>query len=137
MNPRPMELAVTLDAGPEADDQELDRLARQLHGEIEQLHVESVSLKSGGAAPPGTMAGEEITIGSLIVSLASAGVFTALIEMLKGWALRKEGRTIKIKAQVEGRSIEVEYSPTATSQEDMTRFVESIIRTLKPTDSLK
>jgi hypothetical protein len=131
METSPLKLEVALDAGPEADARELDRLSRQLRDEIESLDVDSVELRRGGQAPPGTMAGEEITIGSLIISLASAGVFTALIETLKGWALRKEGRTIKIETQIGDRSIKLEYSPTAASQEELTRFVESITHVLK------
>ena len=127
-----VELDIMIGAGPDADNDERDRLTRALLDEIEELDVESSHLKRGGEAQPGSRAGEELTIGSLIVSLASAGVFTALIETLKSWALRKESRSVKIETKIGDRSLSLEYSPTATSQEELTRFVTAITQALEP-----
>jgi hypothetical protein len=131
MAAKSFELNIALNAGPEADATELDKLTRRLLEEIKQeMNVESAHLKTQ-EAPTGTKAGEVFEAGNLVVSLASAGVFTALIEMLRSWALRKEGRTIKIETQIGDRSAKLEYSPTAASQEELTRFITDITRALE------
>ena len=123
-------LDLTISLRDEVDDEELDRLTRQLRDEIDELDVEAVGLAPGATLPPGAK-GDPITIGSLVVALASAGVFTGLIELLKSWALRREGRTITLKARAGDREVELAYSPAETSPEDMTRFVNAILGTLR------
>jgi hypothetical protein len=123
-------LDLTISLGDEVDDGELDRLTRQLRDEIANLDVEEVGLAPGTELPPGAK-GEPITIGSIVVALASAGVFTGLIELLKSWALRREGRTIAVKAKVGEREVEMTYSPAETSPEEMTRFANTILGMLE------
>ena len=123
-------LDLTISLGDEVDDGELDRLTRQLRDEIADLDVEEVGLAPGTELPLGAK-GEPITIGSIVVALASAGVFTGLIELLKSWALRREGRTITVKAKVGEREVEMTYSPTETSPEEMTRFANTILGMLE------
>ena len=123
-------LDVTISLRDEVDDGELDRLTRQLRDEIADLDVEEVGLAPGTELPLGAK-GEPITIGSIVVALASAGVFTGLIELLKSWALRREGRTITVKAKVGEREVEMTYSPAETSPEEMTRFANTILGMLE------
>ena len=123
-------LDLTISLQDEVDDEELDRLTRQLRDEIVELDVEEVELDPVTELPPGAK-GDPITIGSIVVALASAGVFTALIELLKSWALRREGRTITVKAKVGEREVEMSYSPTETSPEEMTRFANTILGMLE------
>lgn len=123
-------LDLTISLRDEVDDVELDRLTRQLRDEIDELDVETVGLAPGDTLPPGAKGGP-ITIGSLVVSLASAGVFTGLIELLKSWALRREGRTVTLKARAGDREVELAYSPAETSPEEMTQFVNAIMSTLQ------
>ena len=73
-------LDLTISLWDEVDDVELDRLTRRLRDEIDELDVEAVGLAPGITLPPGAKGGP-ITIGSLVVALASAGVFTGLIEL--------------------------------------------------------
>jgi len=113
-----------------ADQEELDRLTHQLRDEIGGLDVQAIELARSTQLPPGAK-GDPITIGSIVVALASAGVFTGLVELLKSWALRREGRTITLKAKVGEREVELAYSPTETSPEEMTRFVNTIMGTLQ------
>jgi hypothetical protein len=123
-------LDLTISLQDQVDDEELDRLTRQMRDEIDELDVEAVELAPGTELPPGAK-GDPITIGSIVVALASAGVFTALIELLKSWALRREGRTITVKAKVGEREVEMSYSPTETSPEEMTRFANTILGMLE------
>lgn len=128
MSERALDLTISLQ--DEVDDEELDRLTRQLRDEIAELDVEAVGLAPGTELPPGAK-GDPITIGSIVVALASAGVFTGLIELLKSWALRREARTITLKAKVGEREVELTYSPTETSPQEMTRFTNTMLGMLE------
>lgn len=112
------------------DQDALDDLTRQLRDEIVQLDVQSADLGRSGTSPPGAK-GDPITVGGIVVALASAGVFTALVELLKSWALRREGRMITIKAESIGQKVELTFSPAETSPEEMTHFVQNILQTLE------
>ncbi|MDY7075884.1 MAG: hypothetical protein SXV54_03065, partial [Chloroflexota bacterium] len=59
------------------------------------------------------------------------GVFTGLIELLKSWALRREGRTVTLKAKSGDQEVELAYSPAETSPEEMTQFINTIMSTLQ------
>jgi hypothetical protein len=124
--------AITLTIAPhdEVDTTELDSLTRSLRDEIAALDVDSAELERGADLPTGAK-GDPLTVGSLVVSLASAGVFGALIELLKSWALRREGRSVTIKAEVDGRKLEMTFSPEAVSKEEMASFAEKVMTTLK------
>ena len=123
-------LDLTISRQDKVDDETLDRLTRRVRDEIDELDVEEVGLAPGTDLPPGAK-GDPITIGSIFVALASAGVFTGLIELLKSWALRREGRTVTLKAKIGDREVELAYSPAETPPEDMTRFVNAIVGTLR------
>jgi hypothetical protein len=121
---------VCLSLNDQVDEEELERLTLQLRDDIAELDVEGVGLMPGALAPPGAK-GDPITIGSLIVSLASAGVFTGLLEVVKAWVLRREGRTVTFKAKLPDREVELAYSPANTSPEAMSHFVNAIVGTLQ------
>ncbi len=127
-------LDLTISLRDEVDDEELDRLTRQLRDEIDELDVEAAGLARGAELPPGAK-GDPITVGSIVVALASAGVFTSLIELLKSWALRREGRTITLRARAGDREVELAYSPTETSPEEMTDFVNAVLGALRQGES--
>jgi len=131
MPQQPLDLTVSL--GDKVDDEELDQLTRQLREEIAGMEVEKVALAPGEVVPQGAK-GEPITIGSLIVSLASAGVFTGLINLLKSWVHRRQGRTVTVKAKVHGQELELSYVPERTSPKEMSRFVSTIVTELQQAD---
>ena len=88
----------------EASEEELDRMTRNLLSELRETNVESASLVSMGAAPEGSK-GDPITIGTLAMS-AMPLVLPGVIEMIRGWTARGQGRTVKFK----GKGIEFEGS---------------------------
>ena len=109
MTQQALDLTIALQE-QDADAEDLDRLARQLRHEIhDALDVEKATLTRDAVLPPGAK-GDPITVGSIVVALASAGVFTGLVELIKAWALRREGRTITLKAKVGDREVELSYS---------------------------
>jgi len=88
----------------EETEEDLDRMTRKLLSELRQTDIESANLVSVGAAPEGSK-GDPITIGTLAMT-AMPAVLPGVIDMIKAWAGRKEGRTVKFK----GKGIEFEGS---------------------------
>jgi len=88
----------------DATEEDLDRMTRNLLSELRQTDVESADLVSVGAAPEGSK-GDPITIGTLAMT-AMPAILPGVIDMIKAWAGRKEGRTVKFK----GKGIEFEGS---------------------------
>ena len=80
--------------------------------------------------PAGTKAkSDPATI--ILSALASAGVFTALIEALRAWTLRRESRRIKIRVERKDQAVEFDYSPTAVSAEELMEFSKQILDVLQ------
>ena len=86
-------------------EEDLDRMTRNLLSELQETDVESAELVSIGSAPMGSK-GDPITIGTLAMTVMPA-VLPGVIDMIKAWSGRKEGRTVKFK----GKGIEFEGSP--------------------------
>lgn len=88
-----------------ATEEDLDRITRNLLSELRDTNVESANLVSVGTAPEGSK-GDPIAIGTLAMS-ALPIVLPGVIDMIKDWANRGKGRTVKFK----GKGIEFEGSP--------------------------
>ena len=102
------DIELTLLVGqPDADAEELDRTTRRLRTELKDLSVESVSLSTAGQLPAGAKAADPVTLGAITISLAPV-VIPPLIEFLKSWMARKEGRTVVIRKKVGDTSTEIE-----------------------------
>ncbi len=120
------QFTLNIDAGTDADAEELDRLTRQLRDELQELpEVESVDLLRGGIAPKGTKAADPITLGALVLAILPNAI-PKVLEVLNGWSMRGENRKVRIKTQVGDRSVEVEYNPTTMSQAELKQLVETL-----------
>lgn len=128
---RSVHLTLQLNTGQDSDAEELDRLTRQLLADVRELEVESVELVKDGALPEGAKAGELVTLGSLAVAVLPT-VAPKFMEFLQSWSTRAENRIVKIKAQVEDRSIEVEYSPATMTVDELKRLVNTLTEALPP-----
>jgi hypothetical protein len=124
-------LTIQLNSGEAGDGEELDQQARRLLSEIQELEVETAELVKSGDPPKGAKSGEVVTLGTLAVTLLPV-VAPLVIESLQKWSRRAENRTIRIKAQVEDRSIEVEYSPAAMSTNELKRLLNTLTEAIPP-----
>jgi len=84
------------------DEEELDQSRRTLQRELNELEgVTKVEQLSGGKAPENARAVDLVVIGGLAVALKQAGVFDAVVNVLKAWIehgnRRKEQRKVVIK----------------------------------------
>ena len=106
-----------VDAGAEADDEELGRVTRQLREELRELDVvESVGSVEAGTIPEGAKSAEAMTLGALAVTILPS-VIPKLIEFLQTWSMRGENRTVKIETRIGDRSVNVEVPRTMSPDE--------------------
>jgi len=113
------ELFLHLDAQSE-DDEELAEITQQLREELLELDVEAVDLVGGGEAPAKAKAGDPISLGMLLVTLAaSGGVLTSLINVLQSWLGRQERRSLTLKIGDD------ELAVTGISSEEQQRLIDA------------
>ena len=113
----------------ESDPERLDRLTRQLRSELLDLEVENVDFVKENQLPEGAKAADAVTLGALAVAVMP-NFLPKLVEFLQSWTLRGEGYKVKVKSQIGDRSIELEYTPKAMSQEELKTLVETLTNTL-------
>lgn len=97
-------------------DDDLDMTTRQLYSELQDLDLESVALVKQDSAPQGAKLGDPVLLGTLAVAVGPL-VLSKLLEFLHAWAMRGEGRTIRIKIELADRSLEAEVPATMSRTE--------------------
>jgi hypothetical protein len=112
----PLHLSLYIEPGDEVDDDELDRITRRLMAEIQTLDVESVELLRDELTPEGAKSAEALTLGALLMAVLP-GAIPPLVGLIQAWLLRDKNRKVKIKTEVEGRLVELEYSGTISQDE--------------------
>ena len=116
MSRKNTQLLVTLDAEPDTDSEDLERLTRQLREELSELDVQA-DLMTGGSAPANTKAGDVIQWGTLLLTLAaSGGVITTLIGALQAWLTRHDRRCVTL--EIDGDKLQV-TGITSTEQQGL------------------
>ena len=129
-------LAVRVEAGPDAHPEDIDRLTRQLWSELRELGVDAISV-SAGAAPAGAKAVEALRQGALTVSVQPQ-MIPKLMGHLESWVGRAKERTIKINIKAGDRMIDVEYPSNAPNPvvddliQKLSKAISSEQRDLKP-----
>jgi hypothetical protein len=81
----------------EGDAEELERLTRQLRGQLEELDVQAVEPIAGGPAPEGTKAVDWILVGGLLVRLGPAAL-SGVVRIVHEWVARDARRSVTIRA---------------------------------------
>ncbi|MGH8884432.1 MAG: effector-associated constant component EACC1 [Egibacteraceae bacterium] len=109
-------LNVQIDAGDDADVEELAELTTQLREQLLELDIERADLVTAGPAPAGTRGGEVVAIGALIVSLASSsGLLTAFVGCVQSWVSRLGRRQVRL--EMDGDVLEVTGISSARQDE--------------------
>lgn len=109
----PLTLQVALKDG---DAEELDALTRQLSEELRELDIERVEPVSGESTPEGAKGVDPMLLGWLAVWAAPI-VLPKFLEFLHAWAMRREGRTVKVRLrQADGAEFEVDASDTVSME---------------------
>src|ERR1700681_96692 len=121
----PMTLQITA-AG--ADDEELDRMTRQLRSELEEAGLQSAL--APGVAPAGAKVFDPITRGVLLLKVVPIAT-PAVANVLQSWIGRDAGRMVKLSLKVGDRSVDVEFSPKQMSSADVNGLVASLTGSLE------
>jgi hypothetical protein len=124
-------LELLVDAGPGADEEELEQLTLRLLRELAELDVESIELEQGGPAPPGTRAADIVALGTLVVTLVrSSEMLSAVVGVLQSWLT---GRQRSVKLELDGDVLEV----TGLSTADQRRLIDGWIARQAAADGLE
>jgi hypothetical protein len=113
-------LALRLDAGSGTGAEELDLLTTRLRAELLQLDVVDVRRGPGAPAPAGARGLDADTLGTLLVSLATApAVLVAIVGTIRDWLGRGRARSVSI--EMDGDVLHV----TGLSSADQDRLIEA------------
>jgi hypothetical protein len=124
----PIPLMVQL-AFKDGDAEELERLTRQLSEDLRELDVERVEPVSGGALPEGAKGVDPMLLGMLAVWVGPV-LLPKFLDFLHAWAMRREGRTVKVKLQkADGSALEVEV-PATMSRTEVKTWVNTVSEAL-------
>lgn len=114
---RSVELKLDVSGG---DAEELERLTRQLRGQLEELDVDAVDLIPGGPAPEGSKALDWVVLGGLVVRYGP-GTLSAVVRTVQEWVRRDAHRSVTI------RDGDREIVLTAATADQQERLVEAFL----------
>jgi hypothetical protein len=107
-------------ADVDAAEEEVEELTRRLRDHLLELDVDSVERAAAGEPPEGAKSAGAVAVGSLIVSaVASPGVLSSIVELIRGWLGIRGSRSVKLT--LEGDSIEL----TGVSDETQQQLVQT------------
>jgi hypothetical protein len=125
----PYHLRLQLEGDQDMTPEELDSITRQLRSELLDLQVENVDLITTQDVPPGAKSAEAITLGTMAITVLPIFV-PKIIEFLQSWVTRNDGKTVKVKSQAGDRSIEIEFSQKAISQQELKTLLDTLTNSL-------
>ncbi|MGH3103084.1 MAG: hypothetical protein ACRDN6_03180 [Gaiellaceae bacterium] len=118
-----VDLEVSVDAGPDADDEEVARLAASLRRELLELEVENVELAATDAVPDGARGVEALALGALVVRLVrTPEALGAVARAVRAWLSGHGGRRVRI--ELEGDVLEVTGVSAADQERLVTAWIE-------------
>ena len=113
-------MVININSSPDDDNEQLERLTHQLNEDLRELDIDKVDLIRKGDAPIGAK-GDVMTWGSLLVTLASSGVLSTLVNTLQSWLTRHERQSMTI--EIGGDKLQI----TGISSEEQKRLIEDWI----------
>src|SRR5262245_21333 len=110
-----MQVALQLDAGPDADEQEVAQLTIRLRRQLLELDIQSVDRVRSGEAPQGTRAAEVLALGGLLVTMAkSTAALKPVLGVIQSVVAARPGRSVELV--IDGDTIKV-TDPTSQEQQ--------------------
>jgi hypothetical protein len=97
MEERPPTLGIRVDAGPDADAEEVAEATLQLRRELLDLDVDAVEPPPGSEPPPGTRGVELAALGALLVTVSQSGLLAPVLEAVRSWLAGSPRRSIKLE----------------------------------------
>lgn len=115
----PKQFVLTLGGGPEADDEELAQLGRQLRTELLQLNVEAADPMPQGGAPAGSK-GDPVALATLAVTLAPLAM-TEVMKAVQAWLTRHDRASVTVESGAD--KITITGSPSKEQQRALEAFI--------------
>ncbi len=113
---------MVLEADPETDPEDRERLARQLRNELRTLDVDDVATVEG-APPPDGAKGVGASLTELLVTMsAGGGVFVTVIATIKDWLARRAPGH-KVVLTIDGDTLELSSATPVERAELIETFV--------------
>jgi hypothetical protein len=109
----------------DADDQQLDELARQLRDELMALDL-TVEGVAAGEAPPSAKSVELAAVGALMLTLSQAPVLAAIIGAASSWLGQRRQRTVRL--ELGGDVLELSGQPS----QEQRRAIDAWLRRHEP-----
>ncbi len=122
MENRPVVLGVLVSAGPEAGDEVVAEATSQLRRELLELDVAGVEPARAGEPPSGAKSIELVALGTLLVNIAAAEVFSAIVATVRSWIAGHGERSVKL--ELDGDVLEL----TGLSTREQQRLTEEWLR---------
>jgi hypothetical protein len=123
-----VDLQLSVEAGPGADDEELARLAHSLRTELLELEVESVTSVSAGEVPVGARGVEVLALGALVIRLARRPeALGAVARAIAGWLSIHRGR--RVRMELDGDVLDLSVVSGADQERLVTAWIERHART--------
>jgi hypothetical protein len=97
MEERPPTLGIGVDAGPDADAEEVAEATLQLRHELLDLDVDAVEPAPGGEPPPGTRGVELAALGALLVTVSQSQLLAPVLAAVRSWLAGSPRRSIKLE----------------------------------------
>jgi hypothetical protein len=115
-----VELLVTAELDPGADDAELEGRTLDLREELLELDVEQVRSPPAGPAPDGARAADAALLGTLVVTLGQEAI-GAVVRAVAGWLSRGGSRSVRL--QLGDDSIELSDVSAADQRQMLETFL--------------
>ena len=109
----------------DADDQQLDEIARQLRNELTALDV-PVEAVTAGEAPPSAKSVEIAAVGALLVTLAQSPLLPAIITAVSSWLGHRRQCTVRL--ELDGDLLELSGRPS----QEQSRAIDAWLRRHQP-----
>ena len=118
-----LQLGIQLDAGADADEQELDEVTAQLRRQLLELEVESVDRVRAGEAPAGTRGVDPMVLGGLLVTLGKSPELLKMVtSVVQSWMAGRQGRSVEL--QIAGDTLKLTGVSSAEQRQLIALFVE-------------
>jgi hypothetical protein len=118
-----LQVGLQIDAGADADEQELEELTARLRRQLLELDVESVERVRADEAPPGTRAVDVMMLGGLLVTLGkSPDLLKMVTGVVQSWVAGRQGRSVEL--QIGGDTLKVSGVSSDEQRQLIALFVE-------------
>lgn len=124
-----IELTIQLNYQEDFDKERLSDDSYNLADELQTFPIDDVKIVREGKVPDKAKSGiDPIVLGGILV-YTSQTVLPKILEFVYAWAMRREGRNIKIKIQNQNGSIEIDV-PETKDIEDIKLWINELTKKL-------